>query len=828
MHFSPRSLRCLALLAPLCAATFLPVFAQTSAPASGSANRGQTAPSHRRVLTIGQVTVSPDGKRIAWLDHGEIRVARLAIIDKSQRITAAPSPDGSCTESDLAWSPDSSALAFLSDCADLGDQSDLYLSHLDGNPPQRLSALHGDVNAPAFSPDGKRIAFLYVEGATRPAGALAAMDSPSGVIGEDHVEIQRVAAVPASISVSVPASGARPSAPAFLTPANLHVYEFDWSPDSNSLAYVAADPPGENNWWIANLYTQSVAASSTASDASPNSTVGAPGPDSGTGDRANSKPTAILVPSEISGPFHGLQIAQPRWSPDGRAIAFIGGLMSDQGVTGGDVWIIDAAGGQPRNLTPNRPASSQWIVWGDNEHIFTCELADGVDRLVRIRLSGDRTSESVASAFAAPIFTYPGTAGMSNFDHALAVTADRSLFVFQASSFNQAPEIYAAGPAAAALTTQTVGAPGPQNVGAPDPQNVGAPDPQTVGAPDPKNEGAHDPKNVGAHDPKNEGAHDPKNVGAHDPKNEGAPGPSHLGTGDAALAPASSTGLTQLSHLNQGLKPTWGDSVSLTWTNDKFHIQGWLLLPVNYDPAKKYPLIVEVHGGPAADVQSRWNGGGGGFSATGYSVSGYFVLMPNPRGSYGQGEAFTQANRKDFGYGDLRDILAGVDTVLANYPVDPNRVGITGWSYGGFMTMFAVTQTHRFRAAVAGAGISDWLSYYGENSIDQWMIPYFGASVYDDPQVYAKSSAITFIKNVTTPTLAVVGDRDGECPAPQSFEFWHALRDLHVPAQLVVYPNEGHGFSDPAHSRDVQRRAIEWFARYMPAPPDPASHLDPR
>ncbi len=173
--------------------------------------------------------------------------------------------------------------------------------------------------------------------------------------------------------------------------------------------------------------------------------------------------------------------------------------------------------------------------------------------------------------------------------------------------------------------------------------------------------------------------------------------------------------------------------------------------------------------------------------------------MPNPRGSYGQGEAFTQANRKDFGYGDLRDILAGVDTVLAKYPVDPNRVGITGWSYGGFMTMFAVTQTHRFRAAVAGAGISDWLSYYGENSIDQWMIPYFGASVYDDPQVYAKSSAITFIKNVTTPTLAVVGDRDGECPAPQSFEFWHALRDLHVPAQLVVYPNEGHGFSDPAH-----------------------------
>jgi dipeptidyl aminopeptidase/acylaminoacyl peptidase len=722
MPLSPRSLRCAALSLVLCATSLLPVCAQTSTPAPASVGLDQTLSSQRRAQSIGQVAASPDGKRIAWLDRGVILVTPLDNLGNSQRITAAASPDGSCTESDLAWSPDSAALAFLSDCADLGGQSDLYLSHLDGNPARRLSDLHGDVNAPAFSPDGKRIAFLYVEGATRPAGALAAMDAPSGVIGEDGIEVQRVAAIAADAP--------QPSAPTSVTPANLHVYEFDWSPDSTTLAYVAADPPGENNWWVAKLYTQTAA--------------------------ADSKPSVVLAPSDVSGPLHGLQIAQPRWSPDGKAIAFIGGLMSDQGVTGGDIWVIDAkgdatedaTGSQPRNLTSGRPASSQWIAWGDDEHIFTCELADGVNRLVRFRMQGDRTSASVATSFAAPVFSYPGTVGTGNFDHNLAVTADRSLFVFQASSFNQPPEIYAVGPAAAALAPARPAA--------------------------------------------------------------------------SALAPnpvASSSGLTQLSHLNDGLLPTWGDSASLTWTNDNFHIQGWLLLPAHYDPSKKYPLIVEVHGGPAADVASRWNGGGGGFSATGYSALGYFVLMPNPRGSYGQGEAFTQANRKDFGYGDLRDILAGVDTVLAKYPVDPNRVGITGWSYGGFMTMFAVTQTHHFRAAVAGAGISDWLSYYGENSIDQWMIPYFGASVYDDPQVYAKSSAISFIKNVTTPTLTVVGDRDGECPAPQSFEFWHALHDLHVPAQLVVYPNEGHGFSDPAHRHDVQQRAVEWFARYMPPTP---------
>jgi dienelactone hydrolase len=244
--------------------------------------------------------------------------------------------------------------------------------------------------------------------------------------------------------------------------------------------------------------------------------------------------------------------------------------------------------------------------------------------------------------------------------------------------------------------------------------------------------------------------------------------------------------------------------------------KGWLTLPKDYDPAKKYPLIVVVHGGPASATVSRW-GGGFGHGVAAFSALGYFVLQPNPRGSFGQGEEFTQANRKDFGYGDLRDILAGVDAVEAAYPVDPNRVGLTGWSYGGFMAMFAVTQTQRFKAAVAGAGISNWQSYYGENSIDQWMTPYFGAPVYDDPAVYAKSSAINFIKNVTTPTLVVVGERDGECPAPQSYEFWHALSARHVPTRLVVYPNEGHMFADPAHWRDVMERAAEWFARYLAA-----------
>jgi dipeptidyl aminopeptidase/acylaminoacyl peptidase len=567
-----------------------------------------------------QAAVSPDGKRIAWILDREIHVAPIGNLTSAQRVTAATAPDQRCVEDDLAWSPDSNLLAFVSDCAQPGEQSDLYLSLLDGSAPTRLTTLHGDLDAPAFSPDGKSIAFLYVENATRPAGALAAMDAPSGVIGEDHVEVQRVARVtlPSPLNCAQPstnpagssANDNRPLASrsvsclvglfSFLTPPNLHVYEFDWSPDSSSIAYIAADPPGENNWWVAKLYTQQVGAS-------PIGDQGAPGPsqlgtrDKGAPSSASTapsgggvgweiKPSVVLAPSEFPGPLHGLQIAIPRWSPDGKSIAFIGGLMSDQGVTGGDVWVISSSGGQPRDLTPSRPTSSQWIDWDDGDHIFSEELAGGNSQLVRIRLSGDGAGKGVAGSSSTPVFSIAGSVVARRYDHSLSASADRSLFVFVASSFSRPSAIYAAGRSA-----------------------------------------------------------------PHMP--------------DAA---SGFSGLAQLSHFNDGIKPSWGSTVSVDWTNDSFHIQGWLQLPAGYDPAKQYPLIVEVHGGPAAAIESHW-GLGVPFSPAVFSELGYFVLQPNPRGSYGQGEAFTQANRKDFGYGDLRDILAGVDTVLAHYSVDPWR-----------------------------------------------------------------------------------------------------------------------------------------------------------
>jgi dipeptidyl aminopeptidase/acylaminoacyl peptidase len=170
---------------------------------------------------------------------------------------------------------------------------------------------------------------------------------------------------------------------------------------------------------------------------------------------------------------------------------------------------------------------------------------------------------------------------------------------------------------------------------------------------------------------------------------------------------------------------------------------------------------------------------------------------------------------RDFGGGDLRDILAGVDAVEKIAPVDDRRLGIFGHSYGGFMTMWTVTHSQRFHAAVAGAGIANWISYYGENGIDRWMIPFFGASAYDDPAIYRQASPLETIKAATTPTFIYVGERDVECPPAQSIEFWHALTAMGVSNKLLILEGEGHGIRKPEHVRQINDGALAWFDTYL-------------
>jgi dipeptidyl aminopeptidase/acylaminoacyl peptidase len=631
-----------------------------------------------RLRAPGQVAISPDGQVLAWTlggrGGGSLNLTDLAnpTPAKDKIVSVAGSTSTDCSNTSPVWSPDSQTLAFTSTCTSKEDepgQPEIFLYSRATGESRQLTHVKGIFQQVAWSPDGSTIAFLFVENATRNAGALAAMKPWSGVIGEDGVEVQRVYAVNVASGQS-----------AFMTPADLHVYEFAFNPAApqGEISFIAAPPPGENTWWIAKIYT-----------------------------RAHGGPVkTVFDPVTSTTAMKGLQIAVPRFSPDGKKIAFIGGLMSDQGSTGGDVWVVDAKGGQPTDVTPNIDGTPTYISWTGDDNIGFIEDRRGHTVI------GDYVVSSKKSDFSKDLGEVSVSGGAIK--NAIGVS-DHGLLALVKSGHDTPPEIW-------------------------------------------------------------------------------------VGPSDA---------LKQLTHLNDGAKnPTRIESVD--WENEGFHVQGWLTYPKDYDAKKKYPLIVEVHGGPSSSAGARWG-------QNTWAELGYFLFSPNPRGSFGQGEKFTAANIKDFGYGDLRDIEAGMDFIEKKVSIDKNREGLMGWSYGGFMTMFGVTQTTRFKAAVAGAGISDWLSYYGENSIDQWMVPFFGATVYDDPKVYEKSSAITFIKNVKTPTLVIVGDRDGECPAPQSFEFWHALRAEGVKTQLVVYPNEGHGFRDPAHLADREAREVAWFEQNMPA-----------
>jgi len=621
-----------------------------------------------RTHSFSGVTISPDGRWITWVesDGGDSR--KMYLLEwgnssaKPQAI--AVEAESAALQEGVAWSPDSRKIAFLATGAS-SRQQQVYVMTAPTGKATQVTDLDGYVTHVAWSPDGKRLAFLYAEHGGG-EGPLEAVPAQVGVIGSELHNQQ--------IGIADPDNGRRVQ---LVSPANLNVYEYDWSPDGARFAAIAAPGPANNNWWTAQLYTVAI---------------------------GQQEMKAVYHPPVEQ------QIAVPKWSPDGKQIAFIGGLMSDEGFVGGDIFLVGSDGGDARNLTPERKSSPSGFVWRKDGKLVFTETVDGGGAISTLDPGSGQTET-----------LWRGSQSLhqdGNFPD-LYFAADARTSVAMRSSWEQAPEVWA--------------------------------------------------------------------------------GP----VGD----------WRQMTRANAAERKFWGRAESVHWTESGNNVQGWLLYPDHFDPQKRYPMIVEIHGGPASGRSASWPSAR--FDMSVMAALGYFVLFPNPRGSYGEGEAFTRANVKDFGYGDLRDVLAGVDAVVAKAPVDNDRVGVTGWSYGGFMTMWTVTQTQRFRAAVAGAGIADWLSYYGENSIDEWMIPYFGKSVYDDPAVYAKSSPITYIKNVKTPTLVVVGERDGECPAPQSFEFWHALQNLDIPTQLVVYPGEGHAFHDPKDRLDVMRRSVEWFDQYL-------------
>ncbi|HEY3743690.1 MAG TPA: S9 family peptidase [Bryobacteraceae bacterium] len=254
-------------------------------------------------------------------------------------------------------------------------------------------------------------------------------------------------------------------------------------------------------------------------------------------------------------------------------------------------------------------------------------------------------------------------------------------------------------------------------------------------------------------------------------------------------------------------------------SKDGREIEGLLTLPPDYRAGTKIPLILNIHGGPAGAFGEQFIGAGSPYPIAAFAEKGWAVLRPNPRGSSAYGRAFRAANLEDWGGGDYRDIMAGVDEVIREGIADPNRMAVMGWSYGGYMTNWVITQTNRFKCAAAGAGLTDMPSMWGTNDIPSVLDDYFTGPWYEQQERYLQQSPLYHVKNVKTPTLYLHGESDNRVPISQAFEMYHALKRLGVETQMVTYPRQPHGPQEPKFIVDIMNRHIAWVEKHInPAP----------
>ncbi len=259
-----------------------------------------------------------------------------------------------------------------------------------------------------------------------------------------------------------------------------------------------------------------------------------------------------------------------------------------------------------------------------------------------------------------------------------------------------------------------------------------------------------------------------------------------------------------------------GETRVIRWkAKDGKEIEGLLTLPVNYDKSKKYPLILNIHGGPAGAFNETFIGASGLYPIASFAARGWAVLRANPRGSTNYGLPFRAANVNDWGGGDFQDLMSGVDYVIQTGVADPNRMAVMGWSYGGYMTNWVVTHTDRFKCAATGAGISSLISMWGTNDIPTTLDDYFEGTWYDQPERYVRMSPLAFIGNAKTPTLVLHGEADIRVPTSQGYEMYHALKRKGVPTEMVVYPRQPHGPQEPKFVLDIMHRHIDWVAKYL-------------
>lgn len=641
------------------------------------------------VQRVSAASISPDGRYVAYLRTSadfdtDAFVAHVWLADTQTSSLTQLTRDTS-SASDLQWSPDSRWLSFISNRHQ--KRAQIFAIRPNGGEAVRLSDAAADVRDHAWSPDGQAIAFTAAD--EDDAGKARAKEYGDFQVVRREYRFVHLWTLAAAGAQEKPAKGTRVT-----TGRTWSVDSFDWSPDSRRLAFSASKTPDIVDRGSEDLYVIGVTASGGA-DGAATALVTQPGPDS-----------------------------SPRWSPDGRSIAF-STAMGDPRFFHANrkLAIVAASGGAPRSVTEAFDENASPVTWRKDGLYFT-GLIKTASHLFRV--------DPAAAGAAAPAITRVSAPDDLAID-GVSLSADGTRVAFAAAGAKSLPEIYVAEAARFA----------------------------------------------------------------------------------SAPARRLTDETKQVENWKLGVREV------ISWkSQDGEMIEGVLVKPADYDPAKRYPLLCVIHGGPTGIdrpvmVDSRI------YPVDLWVARGALVLRVNYRGSAGYGQRFRQLNVNNLGVGDAWDVLSGVDALIAQGHVDPGKLAVMGWSQGGYISAFLTTSSTRFKAISVGAGISDWATYYYNTDITPFTRQYLGANPIDDPKIYEKTSPISYVKKAATPTLIQHGELDRRVPIANAYELRQALEDRGVPVEMVVYKGFGHGIDKPKAAHAVMEHNFAWFNHYIFGDPAP-------